>query len=126
MSIWQRYWGTKKQIQAELVTDNLGSQGQIWRNFKKHRLAVISLFFMGFVALLALLSPLLAPYHPHTLTTSFGAPPSWEHWLGTDQIGRDQLSRIIYGARVSLLVGLLSVLIASVIGTVLGLLSGYL
>lgn len=125
MSIWQRYWGNKKQIQAEFVGEQ-SSRGQIWRNFKKHKLAVIGLYFMGFVTLLALFAPLLAPYHPHAMTDAFSASPSWAHWLGTDQIGRDQLSRLIYGARVSLMVGLLSVIISVVIGTVLGLLSGYL
>lgn len=127
MSIWNRYWNIKKQIQVqpELSMDAQSAKGQVWRSFKKHKPAVISLYFMGFVALLALLAPLFAPYHPHTMTDSFGASPSWEHWLGTDQIGRDQLSRIIYGARVSLMVGLLSVIISIVIGTVLGLLSGY-
>lgn len=126
MSIWKRYWGNKKQIEANMLGETEQSRGQIWRNFKKHRLAVISLYFMGFVTLLALFAPLLAPYEPQAMTDAFGAAPSWKHWLGTDQIGRDQLSRIVYGARVSLTVGLLSILIASVIGTVLGLVSGYL
>lgn len=126
MSIWKRYWGNKKQIEANISVESQQSRGQIWRNFKKHRLAVISLYFMGLVTLLALLAPILAPYEPQVMTNAFGASPSWQHWLGTDQIGRDQLSRIIYGARVSLTVGLLSVVIASVIGTVLGLVSGYL
>jgi len=126
MSIWRRYWQVKKQVQADITMDQQSSNQQIWRNFKRHKLAVISLYFMVLVSLIAIFAPLIAPYHPHAMTESFGASPSWSHWLGTDQIGRDQLSRIFYGARVSLTVGLLSVLIATAIGTVLGLLSGYL
>jgi len=80
---------------------------------------------MTLMALAALLAPWISPYHPSTITDSFGEAPSWRHLLGTDPIGRDQLSRLIYAARISLAVGLGSILISAIIGTVLGLVSGY-
>ena len=76
--------------------------------------------------LVAIFADQVAPYHP--LEADFGAlrqPPSPAHWLGTDNLGRDYLSRLIYGSRVSLLIGLSVMLIAGLIGTTLGLLAGY-
>src|SRR5918994_2571384 len=84
-------------------------------------LVVVALF-----VLVAVFAPLVAPYDP--IATSWSAvrkPPSWEHWLGTDEVGRDVLSRIIWGARASLSAGLVSVGIALGIGVPLGLLAGY-
>jgi len=78
-----------------------------------------------FVAL-ALLAPLISPYDPNLQTWSaVRQPPSALHWFGTDDLGRDLLARVIYGARASLLAGAISVTIALVIGVPLGLLSGY-
>ena len=74
----------------------------------------------------AALAPVLAPHDPNRPDTqNILAPPSREHWLGTDQIGRDVLSRVLYGSRVSLAVGFVSVGIASLIGIVLGAAAGY-
>lgn len=74
----------------------------------------------------ALLSGWLAPYNPDTPDfVNILAPPGAEHWLGTDDLGRDVLSRIIYGARASLFVGVLSVVGAAILGTALGLVAGY-
>ena len=84
-------------------------------------LAVVALF-----VLVAVFAPLVAPYDP--IATSWSAvrkPPSWAHWLGTDEVGRDVLSRVIWGARASLSAGLVSVGIALGIGVPLGLLAGY-
>jgi peptide/nickel transport system permease protein len=85
-------------------------------------LAVIALFVMA-----AVFAPLIAPYAPATQDwTVVRKPPSWLHWLGTDDVGRDTLSRIIFGARASLLAGVISVCIAVGIGVPLGLTAGYL
>jgi peptide/nickel transport system permease protein len=91
------------------------------RRFAAFGVAVIVLFVA-----LALLAPLIAPYDP--LATSWGAirrPPSAAHWFGTDEIGRDVASRVIFGAQASLLAGVVSVLISLSIGVPLGLLAGY-
>jgi len=83
--------------------------------------AVITLY-----VLMAIFAPLIAPYGPEA--TSLGQrlqPPSAQHWFGTDSLGRDILSRTIYGARVSLLIGVVTVAITATFGTVLGALGGY-
>lgn len=74
----------------------------------------------------ALFAPLLAPYDPVTQSMArINRPPSWQNWLGTDQFGRDVLSRLIYGSRNSLLFGLFSPLFAAILGTALGVTAGY-
>lgn len=95
------------------------------RRFRRHKLAVASLAVLVVLALCALLAPYLTPYSPSEITESFNAAPSAKHWMGTDQIGRDELTRLLYAARVSLSVGIGAMAIAAAIGTVLGLLSGY-
>jgi peptide/nickel transport system permease protein len=95
------------------------------RRFKKHKLAVIGLFVMILLGLMAIFAPLIAPYDPYAVNETFSSPPTTDHWLGTDQVGRDILSRLIYAARVSLMVGVGAVAISVAIGTILGLLSGY-
>lgn len=95
------------------------------RRFRRHKLAVVSLAVLVVLALCALLAPYLTPYSPSEITESFNASPSAKHWMGTDQIGRDELTRLLYAARVSLSVGIGAMAIAAAIGTVLGLVSGY-
>ncbi|MCU6793703.1 ABC transporter permease [Paenibacillus sp. WQ 127069] len=95
------------------------------QRFLKHKLAVTGLVIIVIMALLAIFAPIIAPMDPNKVTSSFEAAPSSEYWLGTDQIGRDVLSRLIYATRVSLMVGAGSVVIGISIGTIMGLLSGY-
>lgn len=97
----------------------------IIRRFAKHKMAVGGLAIIIFLAICAIFAPLIAPYDPYKISNSFSKAPSSLHLLGTDHIGRDVLSRLIYGARVSLTVGLGTVAISISIGTVLGLISGY-
>jgi peptide/nickel transport system permease protein len=97
------------------------------RKFRRHRLALAGLVFVSILALLALLAPVIAPHDPNAVSTAaFRTPPSSTHWLGTDSAGRDVLSRLLFGARVSLAVGMAAALSAAVVGTVLGLLAGLL
>lgn len=78
------------------------------------------------LVLVALFAPFLAPYDPATADwLAIRQPPSFAHWMGTDDLGRDTLSRVIYGARASLSAGIISVFFAMVIGVPLGLISGY-
>lgn len=97
----------------------------IIKRFRKHKLAVVSLCFLIIVSILAILAPLIAPYDPNEVSMAFSKPPSKEHWLGTDQIGRDMFSRLLYATRVSLFVGLAATIISTTIGVVLGLIAGY-
>jgi len=97
-----------------------------WRTFTRNRLAVCAGIVVGILVVLAVMAPLLAPWDPHKPDTRrILAGPSASHWLGTDQLGRDVLSRVLYGARISLAVGFISVGIAAVIGIILGSAAGY-
>lgn len=95
--------------------------------FRRNRFSWIGIGLLTLIILLAVFAPLIAPYDPlkqnilHRLR-----PPSGEFWLGTDSYGRDVLSRLLYGARISLAIGFLSVLIAMLVGSALGILAGYI
>lgn len=93
--------------------------------FMQHKLAVASLLVLALLVAVAVSASWIAPYNPNALGTEFQAAPSAEHWLGTDSLGRDVFSRLLYGARVSLSVGLVSVTIYVTIGLILGSLAGY-
>src|SRR6201981_3979919 len=96
------------------------------RRLFKRKGAVVGLAVITTFALLALLAPLITPYDPiATSWTLVRKPPSALHWFGTDELGRDILTRVIYGARASLMAGAISVTIALTIGVPLGLLAGY-
>lgn len=100
--------------------------GSLWRAFAKNRLAVAGGVVVLCLVGLAVLAPLLAPWDPHRPEVKkILNSPSSRHWFGTDQLGRDVLSRMLYGSRVSLAVGFVSVGIATAIGICLGAAAGY-
>ncbi|MER8641684.1 ABC transporter permease subunit [Mesorhizobium sp. M0292] len=112
--------------------DRLTGFRTFWHYFSGNRGAVIGLFVFIVLVLAALFAPLLAPYAPDIQDkTAFLRPPAWqaggsmEYLLGTDAVGRDMLSRLLYGARFSLLIGAVVVTLALVGGITLGLLAGY-
>jgi len=102
-----------------------------WKAFRRHRLAVAAAGVVALLFLGALLAPWLAPYDPFDLATgpggqiAFTSPPSTSFLLGTDSVGRDVLSRLIYGGRVSITIGLVSALVAITVGSVLGATAGH-
>jgi peptide/nickel transport system permease protein len=99
---------------------------RVLRRFVKKKSALVAGAFVMVFVLIAISAPLIAPYDP--LQTNFVAVregPSWAFWLGTDEVGRDLLSRLIWGARASLFAGVIPVCIALVVSVPLGLLSGY-
>jgi peptide/nickel transport system permease protein len=102
-----------------------------WDDFRRvffsNRLALFGTVVMGLFILMAVFAPLIAPYDPlqQDLAGKF-APPSRAHLMGQDELGRDILSRVIYGARISLTAGLAAVAVATVVGTLVGLGAGYL
>jgi peptide/nickel transport system permease protein len=112
---------------AITATEDVPAQRRsAWQRLLKRRGAVVGLVVVVVFLVLAAFAPWIAPYDP--IATNFlkvRKPPSWEHWMGTDEIGRDVMSRLIFGARASLQAGVISVVIAVVIGVPLGLLSGY-
>ncbi len=98
----------------------------IWRQFLHHRLAVYSTVVLAILVLSAVFAPILAPHDPSYIDpTAFDQPPSLQHPLGTDRVGRDVLSRLIYGGRISLSVGFVAVSIYMVIGMILGSVAGF-
>jgi peptide/nickel transport system permease protein len=97
-----------------------------WPRLRRNRLALFGGSVVLVLFIVSLLAPLLSPYDPSAINAwKVLSPPSWQHWFGTDELGRDVLSRVLYGARVSLKVGFVAVGIAVSIGTVVGLVSGY-
>ncbi len=96
------------------------------RRLGRHRLALLGLLIVGIFTVCAILAPWLAPYDPTDASLrERRQPPSWEHPLGTDELGRDLLSRLLWGARISMLIGLIAVGIGVALGVPLGALSGY-
>jgi len=111
---------------ATAVTRARRRRPSLLRFFKGNWAAVAGLVIVVLVVLMAILAPLLAPYGAEEINLRARMqPPSGAHLLGTDELGRDILSRVIWGARPSLMVGVVSVLMASVVGTLLGLVAGY-
>jgi peptide/nickel transport system permease protein len=97
-----------------------------WRRLFRRRGAMLGLVFVIFFIVLAVFAPYIAPYDP--IATSWSAvriAPSAQYWFGTDEIGRDVLSRVVWGARASLLAGLVSVCISMALGVPIGLLAAY-
>lgn len=97
-----------------------------WRSFRRHKLALASIVVLVLMVLAAILAPVLTPYGMDEQDLfNQSAPPSAEHPLGTDELGRDVLSRLLYGGRVSLSVGLFSALLSTIIGVLVGAAAGY-
>ena len=110
------------------LNDEIGRENYwqtVWRRFRHHRLACFSLAVLAVICNAAVLAPIIAPYDPEEIAGPFGAAPSLKFILGTDQIGRDMFSRLLYATRISLLVGVLATAISTAIGVILGLLGGY-
>jgi len=114
-------------VLAPIVMERGATPGQrAWRRLLRRRGAMLGLVFVIFFVALAVFAPYIAPYDP--VATSWSAvriAPSAQYWFGTDEIGRDVLSRVIWGARASLLAGLVSVCISMALGVPIGLLAAY-
>src|ERR671913_202796 len=117
-------------VPAPAGAEDLGEarplRADVWKRFKRNRLAMVGLVFLVAIVLVALFAPLIAPYGiTERASGEFRQGPSADHWFGTDNIGRDVFSRVVYGARVSLRIGFIATAIALVIGLVLGAIAGY-
>ncbi len=97
-----------------------------WYRLFKNKLAVCALVYLIFLILFAAFAPWFSPYEYEEMDLVMGAgPPSWAHWFGTDDMGRDLATRVLFGARVSLLVGFLATLVSVVIGVFYGAIAGF-
>jgi peptide/nickel transport system permease protein len=100
--------------------------GLMWSRFLRHRMAVLSLAVVLVLAATAALAPWLSPFDPDKTQLNFQLlRPSLAHWFGTDDLGRDLLTRILYGGRVSMSIGILAMSLAVVIGTTVGAVAGF-
>jgi peptide/nickel transport system permease protein len=101
----------------------------VWRNFRRHKLAISGAVILLFLFVMAVFAPSFSPYDPDEMDIKYSRgvpqPPSRGHPFGTDEFGRDYMSRTIYGARISLSVGFVSVGISMVLGILVGALAGY-
>ncbi len=97
----------------------------VWRRFRRNKLALVGLAIIVVLLLMAAFAPLIAPSSITERSSEFRESPSAAHWFGTDRIGRDVFSRTVYGARVSLKVGILSTLMALAIGILAGAMAGF-
>ncbi|MBW3611527.1 MAG: ABC transporter permease [Actinobacteria bacterium] len=101
-------------------------RGDVWRRFRRNKLAMAGLAVVTVLVLAALLAPVLSPFDPNAIDTNASRqPPGAEHWFGTDLLGRDLFTRVLYGAQTSLQVGVFAVVIATSIGLVAGAVAGY-
>ena len=117
----------QKTVSMEELLETESRWEKVKRFMRTNKLATASLFFIVFIILVAIFAPVFAPYDPYAQNTeNLLMPPSFEHWLGTDELGRDVLSRIIYGARISLIIGLVPTSLSLMLGILLGLMAGYL
>jgi peptide/nickel transport system permease protein len=102
------------------------SGARIWSILWQRKAVLIGVLILATIALLAILAPWIAPYSPSRMRIAHRLrPPSAEYWFGTDEYGRDIFTRVIYGGQISLLAGALTVVLASVCGTVLGVTAGF-
>ena len=102
------------------------SGSRVVRKFLNNRLAVIGLVIFTIIVLASIFAPLLTPWNPTKINLrAISLSPSWEHWFGTDKTGRDVFARVLYGGRISILVGLGSALISALIGVIIGCYAGY-
>jgi oligopeptide transport system permease protein len=117
-----------KTLSPELLESEKGrslTQDAIAR-LKKNKMAMLGLFVILFMVVIALLTPWIAPYSYEEQNLDLGASaPSADHWLGTDTLGRDQLTRIMYGSRISLMVGFIATAVALTIGVLWGAIAGF-
>jgi peptide/nickel transport system permease protein len=116
------------EIQLTAPTGGLWSDA--WSRLRKNPGAIVGAFIVASFVVIAIFAPLLAPYSPKEihldwLGTSCCPGPSSQHWLGIDQVGRDEFSRILYGARYSLVIGIVAVAAGLTIGLLFGSIAGY-
>jgi peptide/nickel transport system permease protein len=116
---------TPASLTADAPRPSVSPWVDAWRRFKRHRLAFYSLFILGFLALAVLLGPLVYKVGINDIDFKARlANPSWDHPMGTDDLGRDLLARMLYGGRISLAVGLAAMVMAISVGVVIGAVAG--
>jgi peptide/nickel transport system permease protein len=108
------------------MTEAISMRALLWRRFSRHRAAVGSLILFALVGTLCAMAPMIAPYSFDGIDLdSVKQAPSLSHWMGTDDLGRDVFTRMLFGGRVSILIGLLAAVVGTFLGTAIGASAGY-
>jgi peptide/nickel transport system permease protein/oligopeptide transport system permease protein len=113
---------------VEVALESLSQWQLAWRRFKLHRLATVGLIIFGVMVFIAIFGPIIDPYNPIFIPNAHrpgGDPPSLAHWFGTDNVGRDVFAMVVNGARISVAIGVFSMIIAGGVGVVVGAVAGY-
>ncbi len=119
--------GTDDSLAEEIARPSTTYWHDVWQRFRKDKLAVIGLVVIAIMTILCIVMPMVSPYtYDGADYLNMNAGPSWAHPCGTDQMGRDQFIRIMYGARISLTIGFVAAAINFAIGVIYGGLAGYL
>jgi peptide/nickel transport system permease protein/oligopeptide transport system permease protein len=113
------------QKELSLAVESRPLRSDFWRRLRRNKMAIVSLVFLAGLVLMAIFAPLIAPYDYAQIGTEYRKGPSWDHLMGTDAIGRDVFSRVVYGSRVSLKIGAVATAISLVIGLVFGSIAGF-
>ncbi len=101
-------------------------RAMMWAQLKRHKLAIISFVIFTVMTITCMVAPLIAPYEVDAINLgSIRLAPSWDHWMGTDDLGRDLYSRILYGGRMSILIGIMSAVFGTGLGAFVGAVSGF-
>ena len=131
-SVENRQGDPSKQEQGNVpqITDdefrNVTRNHRVWREFRRNRFALFGTAFIIFIAVMGILAPVVSTHDPNAQSLRDRLdPPSQEHWLGTDELGRDFYSRLVYGARISLFIGIVGTAAGVFVGTTIGLISGF-
>ena len=115
------------QIAESEIQSDVGVFKSILNMLRVNRAALLGLIVIVLIALTALAAPLITRYDPNEIDlASMNEPPSAEHWFGTDDLGQDVFTRVVYGGRISLMIGFVPSVISLVLGTLLGLMAGYM
>ena len=117
---------SRQIIEAEIQPDQ-GIWASILNMLRTNKAALLGLTLIILIVLMALFAPFITRYDPNEIDLmSMNEPPTAEHWFGTDELGQDVFTRVVYGSRISLVIGFIPSAIALVLGTALGLMAGYL
>jgi peptide/nickel transport system permease protein len=122
----QEDWPERQAAFEEIGVKTFSPRAMFWRQFKRHIPAMISIVVLGILVVMCFSAPVIAPYKFSAIDLrNIKQPPTLKHIMGTDDLGRDLFTRILYGGRVSLTIGIAAALIATAFGTLIGALSGY-
>ncbi|MFB9220535.1 ABC transporter permease, partial [Kurthia sibirica] len=108
----------------QLAKKSVSFWSEVWHRFSHNKLAIVGLIIITIVALMAIFVPWLSPYKYSDVLGNFNHPPSAKNWFGTDDLGRDVFTRVWYGARISLFIGLSAAIIDLIIGVAWGSIAG--